>query len=338
MTVRALVTGATGMLGGYVARRLLEDGWQVRALVRRPERADDLKARGVEVTPGDLADQGSLCIAARGCQIVVHAAAAIGSGSADADFRAANVAGTQHVVRAAEHARARLVLVSSTAVFGQDRYRTEPTDEAAPLPALPGEDAYGRSKQDAERVVMEAHRTGRVWASVVRPPVMYGVGDRQFAPRIGRVLQAGVFPLVSGGGAHLSLVHADAVADGAIRAALTDAAEGRVYHLTDDFPVTVADLVRLASQGLGRHVAAPSVPLPAARAGFAVLRLGLQAMGRGDLARHAPGTLAMLTRDNPFTSARARNELGWEPRIRPDVGIPEAFRWWRDQCLRGGGT
>lgn len=338
MTSRALVTGATGMLGGYVVRRLLEEGWGVRALVRRPEHAGDLRARGVEVVPGDLADQGSLCLAVRGCQIVIHAAAAIGSGSDAADFRAANVAGTEHVVRAAEHARARLVLVSSTAVFGQQRYRPVPTDESVPLPSLPCDDAYGRSKQDAERVVMDAHRTGRVRACVVRPPVMYGVGDRQFAPRIGRVLRAGVFPLVDGGRAHLSLVHADAVADGAIRAALSEAADGQIYHLTDDFPVTVADLVRLASQGLGRRIATPSVPLPAARAGFALLRLGLQAMGRQDLARHAPGTLAMLTRDNPFTSARARSELGWDPRVRPEDGIPEAFRWWRDQCLRGGGS
>lgn len=338
MTARALVTGATGMLGGYVVRRLLEDGWRVRALIRRPERADDLGVRGVEVAPGDLADRGSICSAARGCQIIVHAAAAIGSGPDDSGFRAVNVAGTEHVVGAAEHARARLVLVSSTAVFGQDRYRPVPTDESATLPTLPDEDAYGRSKQDAERVVMKAQRDGRIWASVVRPPVMYGVGDRQFAPRIGRVLRAGVFPLVDGGSAQLSLVHADAVAAGAIRAALTEAADGRVYHLTDDFPVTVADLVRLASEGLGQPIMTPRVPLPAARVGFALLRLGLHAAGRGDLARHAPGTFTMLTRDNPFTSARARSELGWNPRIRPEEGIPEAFRWWRDRDLRGGGT
>jgi nucleoside-diphosphate-sugar epimerase len=338
MIARALVTGATGMLGGYVVRRLLEDDWRVRALIRRPERAGDLRARGVELVPGDLTDQGSLCIAARGCRIIVHAAASIGAGSDSAGFHAANVTGTEHVVRAAEDAQARLVLVSSTAVFGQDRYRTKPTDESAPLPTLPDEDAYGRSKQDAEGVVIEAQRAGRVWASVVRPPVMYGVGDRQFAPRIGPVLQAGVFPLVDGGHARLSLVHADAVAEGAIRAALTEMADGRVYHLTDDFPVSVADLVRLASEGLGRRIRTPRVPLAAARIGFALLRRGLLAAGREDLARHAPGTLAMLTRDNPFTSGRARSELGWDPRVRPEEGIPEAFRWWRDRHLRGGGT
>ncbi len=338
MSPRALVTGATGMLGGYVARRLVDDGWQVRALARRPEEAGALSARGVQVIPGDLLEPGSLCAAARGCQIIVHTAASIGAGADEAPFVAVNVRGTEHIVRAAESAGARLVLVSTTAVFGQQRYRDTPTDECAPLPALANHDAYARSKQEAERIVLEARRAGRIWASVVRPPVMYGIGDRQFVPRIGRFLRAGLFPLVNGGRARLSLVHADAVADGAIRAALSDIAEGRVYHLTDDFTVTVADLVRLASEGLDRRIRAPHVPMRAARAGFACLGLGLRLAGRADLARHAPGTLAMLTRDNPFTSARARSELDWAPRVRPEKGIPEAFRWWRDRDRRRGGS
>jgi len=331
MSARALVTGATGMLGGYVARRLVEDGWQVRALVRRPDGAGLLSARGVQVIAGDLLEPRSMCMAARGCQIIVHTAASIGSGANEAPFIAANVRGTEHIVRAAESAGARLVLVSTTAVFGQQRYRDTPTDECAPLPALANQDAYARSKQAAERIVLDARREGRIWASVVRPPVMYGVGDRQFVPRIGRVLERGLFPLVDGGRARLSLVHAEAVADGAIRAALSDVAEGKVYHLTDDFTVTVADLVRLAAEGLDRRIRTPRVPMRVARAGFACLGLGLRLAGRADLARHAPGTLAMLTRDNPFTSARARSELGWAPRIRPETGIPEAFRWWRDR-------
>jgi len=104
--------------------------------------------------------------------------------------------------------------VSSTAVFGRARYRDEPTDETAPLPVLPEDDSYGRSKQDAERMVLEAHRQGRIWATAVRPPVMYGVGDRQFVPRVGPVLERRFFPLIAGGRTNLSLVHAGSVAQG----------------------------------------------------------------------------------------------------------------------------
>ena len=325
---RALVTGATGMLGFYLVEHLLAGGWSVRALCRRPERAGHLAALGVELVSGDLSDAESVRKAARGCRAVLHAAAVIGTGGRAEDYRIGNVVGTSHVIDAASQAGARLVHVSSTAVFGQARYRDEPTAEEATLPVLPDHDVYGRTKQAAERRVLEAHRAGRVWATVVRPPVMYGVRDRQFLPRIGPVMQKGFFPLVGGGRTTLTIVHADSVADGAVRALEHDVSGGRVYHLTNDFDMTVRDLVTGAAEGLERRIRAPVVPAAVARGAFGALGLALRGVGRGDLAPHARGTFRMLSRDNPFTSARAREELGWCPQVRPDQGLPEAFRWW----------
>lgn len=329
MTGRALVTGGTGMLGSYILDRLRANGWSVRTLVRSRARASWLEAQGVELTEGRLEDAGSLITAAAGCDVVFHAAAMIGSGGDWNAFYRGNVEGTANVVRAAEVAGARLAHVSSTAVYGRARYRDEPTDERVSLPELPSQDVYGRSKQDAEQVVLRAHAGGRVWATVVRPPVMYGRRDRQFAPRVGAVLERGFFPRIGGGRTTLSIVHAGSVADGIVRAAVSDCAGGRVYLLANDVPVTTSDLVRCAEEGLGRRVWAPDVPLAAGRAGFATLAWALRASGRGDLARHARGTLEMLTRDNPFTSERARTELGWAPAFAAEQGLTDAFRWWR---------
>jgi UDP-glucose 4-epimerase len=246
-----------------------------------------------------------------------------------------NVDGTGNVVTAAERAGARLVHVSSTAVFGADRYGARPA-ETSPLPGLPAHDAYGRSKQEAERAVLAAHRAGRIWAAVVRPPIMYGRGDRQLAPRLGPILSLGLFPLVGGGKARVALVHADAVADGIVRAATHDAAGGQVYHLTNDFDLTVAELVGYAALGLGRRIRTPRVPVTMARLALPLLQAALIAGGRRDLASQAPAVLALVTRDNPFTSDRARRELGWCPMVAPAQGVPEAFRWWRDARTRSG--
>lgn len=324
----ALVTGASGMLGTYLVRELAEKGWGVRALVRNPHRARHLGGTGVKLVVGDLLDRESLRQAIRGCDLIVHAAAAIGSGSDWEAFRAGNVSGTGHVIQAAAAAGARLVHVSSTSVFGQDRYFEEATDEQKPLPVLPVWDAYGRSKQLAERLILEARGRGRVWAAIVRPPVMYGRWDRQFMPRIGPVLSKGFFPLFGGGRTPLSLVHAGAVAQGAILAGEADRADGQVYHLTNDFPVALSDLVRYAEEGLGRKIHSPSLPAPVARVGFGLLALGLRATGRPDLARRAQGTLQGFIRENPFTSEKARVELGWAPTVHPADGLTDAFKWW----------
>jgi nucleoside-diphosphate-sugar epimerase len=196
---------------------------------------------------------------------------------------------------------------------------------------LPEHEVYGRSKQAAERLVLEAHERGTVWTAIVRPPVMYGVRDRQFVPRIAPIFQRGFFPLLGGGASTLSLTHARSIAEGALLVGTNESAGGKIYHLTDDFPITVSDLVRYGAEGLGCRVRRIHVPTAVAKVGFGILKPLLIAVGRGDLAPHTEGTLDMLTRNNPFTSRRAREELGWIPTTRPEVGIPEAFRSWKVQ-------
>jgi nucleoside-diphosphate-sugar epimerase len=325
---RALVTGGTGMLGSYIVRQLRAAGCEVRALARDPARAGWLRGLGAEIVRGDLGEPDGLIAAAAGCDVVFHAAAAIGPESAWEPFRTSNVEGTAAVVRAAADAGARLLHVSSTAVYGAQRYEMAPVSESAPLPDLPESDAYGRSKQEAERLVLRAHERGELWATVIRPPVMYGERDRQFIPRIAPIMMRGIFPLIGGGRTTLPVVHASAVAEGALRAVGTNAAEGRVYNFTTDFPLTVADLVRYASEGLGRYIFAPVIPAAAGGAFFSLLRATFRVTGHDDLAGRTDGMLRMLTHDNPFVSERARKELGWQPSIRPEVGVPEAMRWW----------
>ncbi|MGH7649089.1 MAG: NAD-dependent epimerase/dehydratase family protein [Gemmatimonadaceae bacterium] len=327
---RALVTGATGMLGAYLVEALAGQGCTVRALVRDARAAGWLRPLGAELVPGDVRDAAAVRAAATGCDVVFHAAAVVGPGLDWAPFREANVDGTQHVIDACAAAGARLLHVSSTAVYGASRYEMAPVTESTPVPGLPAHDAYGRSKQESERLVFDAHERGVVQCAVVRPPPMYGERDRHFVPRVGAVLSRGVFPLIGGGTTTLPLVHARNVADGAILAATALGAQGRAYNLTADYPITMARLVRLASAGLGRRVFAPRIPLVAGRALFAVLEIALAAAGRRAVSKRSGSTLDMLTKNNPFPAEHARHELGWEPAITPGLGIPAAFRWWAE--------
>lgn len=323
------MTGATGMLGSYIARGLLAEGCAVRALVRDPRSAQWLKEAGVELVRGDLSDATAIACGAAGCDAVFHAAATIGPQVEWEPFRAGNVDGTRRVLAACAATGARLVHVSSTAVYGDTRLATTLVDESTALPVLPARDAYGRSKQDAERVVLEAHGRGHAWCAIVRPPTMYGERDRQFVPRVVAMFSRGVFPLIGGGRTTLSAVHASAVAAGAILAARSAAAGGRIYNLTQDFPLTAAALVRYAEEGLERRIAAPVLSMAAGRALFRAMALGVRLIGRSELAVHVMGSHEWLTHDNPYTAERARRELGWRPTVTPDIGVPEAFRWWK---------
>jgi nucleoside-diphosphate-sugar epimerase len=142
----------------------------------------------------------------------------------------------------------------------------------------------------------------------------------------------GAFPVIGGGRAVLTAVHAGSVAHGAVLAGTSDVARGRVYNLTNDAPVAVDEFMRLAAEGLGVRLFRPRIPYAVGAAAGALLKGALIASGKRALTPHVDGFLTMLTSDNPFSSERARSELGWHPAPRPEVVIPEAFRWWRNHA------
>jgi len=339
----ALVTGATGLVGSHIVEQLGNDDWRIRALVRDTSARGEvswLQAHGVELARGDILDLSSFSDAARGCDVVFHTAAAVTPPANrvhpyDA-YRVPNVDGTRNAIAAAARTGARLLHLSSVAVYGPEaRYATSAgvgLNEDAALDPLPDHAYYARSKRESEELVMAAHADGQIWATAVRPVVIYGPRDRQFIPRVSRLLRFGIAPAVNGGRAVMSIVHAAHVAEGAILAATSGRAGGRAYNLANDFDVTWREFYRLAGAGLGKRVRMLSVSSSVARTGLAVMKRVMNFFTRGGLNVITSASIDFMARDNPFSSERARRELGWDPQLRPETGVPDAFRWWREQA------
>lgn len=332
----ALVTGATGLVGSHIVDRLLADGWSVRALARAPELARPSLPAGVEIAQGDVLDEASFTRAAAGCHVVFHAAAnIIVRGGWDA-YRVTNVEGTRTAIAAAERAKARLLHVSSVAVYGAaSRYDAAKigrrTDESTPLAPLPDRAYYARSKRESEELVLRAHAEGRVWATAIRPDVVYGPRDRQFVPRIAVLVERFAIPLLSGGQTTMAVVQAANVADGAVLAATSDVAGGRAYNLANDYDVTVRRFFELAGEGLGRRPIFIPIPVWAARGALRGVKWLARALSGGRFRLVSNSAIDFISQDNPFSSDRAKNELGWSPAVRPATGVPEAFRWWKEK-------
>jgi len=340
----ALVTGATGLVGSHIVHRLLADGWSVRALVRNPAGAGRALPPGVELRAGDVLDAASFGDAARGAHAVFHTAASIIVPGGWEAYRVTNIEGTRNAIAAASGAGARLLHLSSVAVYGAStRYeaakRGGRTDEDTPLVPLPERAFYARSKRDSEALVLDAHARGEVWATAVRPDVIYGPRDRQFVPRMAKLLRLRLpVPLLRGGRSTFAVVHAANVADGAILAATTDAAGGRAYNLANDHDVTVRRFFELAGEGLGLRPFFVPVPLSLARGGLRAAKAASRALTGGRFNLLSNSAIDFIAEDNPFSSDRAKRELGWSPAVRPETGVPEAFRWWAMQEKQKGAT
>jgi len=342
----ALVTGATGLVGSHIVERLRRSDWNVRALLRpdavvRPARGWNsvawLHDHSVEPVRGDILELNSFIEAARGCDVVFHTAAAVTPPASrihpyDA-YRVPNVDGTRNAIAAAARNGARLLQLSSVAVYGpKARYvssKATGLDETMPLDPLPERAYYARSKRESEELVMTAHAEGRIWATAVRPDVIFGPRDRQFVPRVARMLRMRVAPVIGGGRAIMAIVHASHVADGAVRAATTERAGGSVYNLANDFDVTWKEFYCLAGAGLEHRVHTIDVPRWLAESGLRLVKRVVKFVTAGGMNIVTTASIDFMTRDNPFNSDRARRELGWNPQLRPETSIPEAFRWWR---------
>lgn len=331
----ALVTGATGLVGSYIVDRLIADGWSVRALARAPERARPMLPGSLQIFPGDVLDESSFIRAAAGSHVIFHAAANITVRGGWEAYRATNVEGTRNAIMAAELAKARLLHVSSVSVYGPSaRYqasrRGDRTDEHTALAPLSERAYYARSKRESEELVLRAHAEGRVWGAAVRPAAVYGRRDRQFIPRVAALLRVRAIPLLRGGRSTLALVHAGNVAEGAVLAATTDAAGGQTYNLANDYEVSVRRFFELAGEGLDLRPLFFPVPLALAKGAFRGLRWVTRILSGGRFNLVSSAAVAYVSEDNPFSSERARRELAWAPSVHPEVGIPDAFRWWKE--------
>jgi nucleoside-diphosphate-sugar epimerase len=335
----ALVTGATGLVGSHIVDHLLELGWTVRAMSRSRD-TQDLFPPSVEVVTADVLDEASFVRAATGCHTVFHTAANIISRGGWEAYRVTNVDGTRNAISAAERAKARLLQVSSVAVYGSARYdaalRGEKTDESIVLKPLRESAYYARSKRESEQLVLDAHKQGRVWATAVRPDVVYGRRDRQFVPRMAQLVRRGAIPLLNGGRATLAVVHAANVAQGAVLAATSDAAGGNVYNLANDFDVSMRRFFELAGQGLGTRPLFIPMPVSVARGVLNGVKSVMRALTGGKFNLVSTSTIDFISQDNPFSSDRAKRELGWKPSVQPEDGVPDAFRWWLTASGRAG--
>lgn len=318
---RILVTGATGLIGGGLARRLLNAGAEVRALVRRPGSASHLRAEGIDVAQGDMTDPSSLAKAVAGCDAVAHFAAVLGDEAAPrARFMAVNVAGTRSLLDAAVAAGVRRFLYASS-VWAYGFHAGPGTDET--VPALPCGDPYCDSKLLAQDVVLDAARRGEISAVVIQPAPVYGPDDDAWTATPLRLLRRHMLAVPGSGGMIQPLYVTDAVA-GAV-AALTRGESGETYILCGARELTVREFFdRYVAMGT-RQQSLPSVP----RGALLAIAGAAQALGRivPKAAVFTKTGVAGSSLPATYRGDKARRRLGFEPRVGLDDGMAAVRAW-----------
>jgi dihydroflavonol-4-reductase len=321
----ALVTGASGFIGGALARALLNDGRSVRAFVRDPTTVVSLAERGAQVAAGDLLDRQSLVRAATGCDAVFHAAGSNGMCLRDrAILEDVNVGGTVAVVRAcAEAGVRRLVYTSSGAAIGEPAgvIGTEGTQHRGHYLS-----AYERSKHLAEVAALdEAERLG-VDLVAVNPSSVQGPGRSGGSARlIIRALRPGLRLAVR---TRVSLV---SIGD-CVEAHLLAERRGRPLerYLISGWSTTTQDVLATLERVTGRSLPVAWVPgWAATAAGTAIGSVWRVAHRDAPFCRE---TARVLLHGHAFDASKAERDLGltYTP---PEEWLAETVEWYEQQGL-----
>jgi 2-alkyl-3-oxoalkanoate reductase len=312
---RVLVTGAGGFIGRKLVARLMDDGWQVRALALPDERMEGFSP-AVEIVRGDVTDPASIGQAMSGMTGLVHLAAVVTDWAPRAMFEKITVGGTRNVLTAAAPGT-RVVLVSSIVAYG-DALGREVCDEDHPFGRPQGN--YGWSKQQQETIAWELAKQRNLQVTIVRPANVYGPGSKPWVHDLAAQLRSGLPSIISGGKQNAGLCHVDNVVDVLARALSRQEAVGRTYNACDGSDVTWEQYLRDLAKLLG---AAPpkSIPWIAAKIGAygyeAVWSL-LGKKGRPALTHEA---LNLVGSHHRVPIDRARRELGYTPKVSYEVGL-----------------
>lgn len=325
--MKILVTGGTGLLGHHLCRSLVEGGHRVTALKRPTSNTSLLTGVDLEFAPGDVTDPPSLDSAARGQEVVVHAAAHLAYWSRERDRQnQVNIEGTRNVVRASQQAGVRrFVFVSSIAAIGFPDRGKLPADESFQFNLEHGELNYAITKKRAEEHVLAACKTG-LDGVIVNPATLFGtLGDQYRGSEWVNKIRSRRLTFYYLGGRNM--VHVADVVQGLI-SAMERGRTGERYILGGE-NLTYKEIAQQVAARLERKTMLAPVlpPITGILSAFDPL---ISAVGRRPpVTREVHFT---ASRFQFFTSAKAEQELGYV--YRPFSAIIEDILEWYDQRTR----
>lgn len=304
------VTGATGFIGSHLVRHLVDAGYRVRVLTRRLPVSPIYDDRPVEAVIGGLEDQDSLRELLGEADAVIHAAGLIKAPSRDAFFTV-NAAGVRRLAEASgrQASPLRVVLLSSL---------------AAREPQLSD---YAASKRAGETALTQA-AGGLAW-SIVRPPVVYGPGDRETLAFF-RAAARGLVPVPAGPGARISMIHVDDLAAAIIAVMAAESTVGSTLEIDDGQAggYSWEQLAGAAGLALGATPRLARMPHPALNALGLASRLLGSATGRAPML--TPGKVREICHPDWACRDRRVAELpGWRPGRPLATGFAETVGWYR---------
>lgn len=324
--MKIFITGGSGFVGGHLVPQLKARGDSIVALARRQLTPAELASIGdVKAVQCSLDTGEGLREALEGVEVIYHLAGVLGAPKEE-DYFKVNEGGTRNLVEAAQAAAPnlkRFVYVSTQAAVGPSGPDKALDETAEPKPVTP----YGRSKLAGEKVVTQSSLP---W-TIVRPPSVYGPGDRAFLP-VFKSARLGLAPVFGSGSQPLSIIYVEDLARAIIAAGTHDGAVRQIFHVAHAVTTRSGDVGKTVAAALDRK--AVVIPVPTFIAAPIVIGMGwfAQLTGAKSILNKekmheftAPGWL--------FDVRKSERLLGWKAEVPLEEGMRRTAAWYKSQKL-----
>ena len=321
-----LITGATGFVGPHLIKKLIDEGHTCKCLVRQGSENKIPEIDGITIITGDITKPETLVGIAEDADCLLHLAT-LGHMSnftvTENMFNKINVQGTINIMGEALRAGVRSVVhCSSVAAMGIcDEIPS--TEKTKCNPHHP----YGRSKMQAETEVLKRVKENNLPAVIIRFSMVYGPGDTRDILKLTRMAKKGLFPKVGNRPKQTPLIHVQDAIDGMLLAS-KKGTPGEIYLLTNMESEPFDTIRELIQEALGLKKRAVYVPEWAALTLAMFIEKSFTLIGKSPPVsrKNIESTLT----DRVFSVKKAIRELGFDPKIKPTVGLSETVKWYMD--------
>lgn len=309
--MKVLVTGGTGFIGKHLLKALVSQGYKVEVLVRKTEDQEKVKKFGAKAILGNLGDLKSLRKIVSRVDICYHLAAIRNDwGYSWKDYSQDNVEATRNLLTALSGQLKHFIFISSVKA-------SHPTT------------LYGKSKLQAEKIVLEFFSKKSLPLTIIRPAIVYGPEDSYsgMMPKLIRLIKNGRFLMVGDGENRLHLVYINDLVQAFLLAAKR-LGQGKIYTIASEKPLKLKDLVNLISNELKVKILPLKIPIVFAKITGMILEKIYPLLSKNEplVTRNKVET---ITGDHIYDISYAKKELGFSPQVDYPEGIKKTINWYK---------
>jgi dihydroflavonol-4-reductase len=321
---RIFLTGATGFIGGFLARKLFEGQHKLICLVRKTSNLQWIKDLDCEFCYGSLGQPDSYISALKDCDYIFHLAGVTKAFKSE-DYFSGNVLATQKLLQTVMKVNPKLkrfLFVSSQAAIGPSPTE-QPLTEDAPYHPITD---YGRSKMEAEQIVRQNFPNLPI--TIIRPPSVYGPHDTDVY-HFFRFLKKGINLMVGKVDQLVSLVYVEDLIQGILDAAFSDNTKRQIYFLCEKTPNHWSEVAQISSKILERNYITIHLPLPLAVGVANIFEISSK-ITRKPTILNRQKINEIKQRYWTVSSDKARRDFGYQTNFPLESGIKKTIDWYKN--------